>query len=316
MIINRKVIGHLPYRGISPMAFFEKSLPFLVAVLLALVLAWSSSAALEWFLSVRNFAAGDTLLSEGNRGVSRTASSVPEGPSIKDFVGANPFNVAIRPSSPGQVTQKKDQEQEEIFSLEGMTLTGTIPGIGVQLRDGDQIPFILKGNEYRGYKLQEVETNRAFFVKNGQEYILHLSYFQDNGSGKGAKNTSSVKKTPSVQKVNNSVAPAEAGKNGTIARELVNDLLMNPFNEMKKVRLRAKFENGDALGIEVQWLARDSLLRELGVKKGDIVKSINSVPIQNMGDISNAINSLMGGDRFEVEVLRRGESVPLTYMVR
>lgn len=315
MIINRKSIGRMAYRGVSPMLFFEKCLPLLVAVLLAFVLAWSSSAALEWFLSVRNFEAGDPLLSEGNMGVSRAASSVPEGPSIKDFVGSNPFNVVLRPSS-GQVTQKKDQELEEIFSLEGMTLTGTIPGIGVQLKDGDQTPFILKGNDYRGYTLQEVETNRAFFIKNGQEYILHLSYVQDNRSGKNTANSSRVKNRTPVKEVNNSVAPAEAGKDGTIARELVNDLLMNPFNEMKKVRLRAKFENGDPLGIEVQWLARDSLLRELGVKKGDIVKSINSVPINNMGDISNAINSLMGGDRFEVEVLRSGESVPLTYMVR
>lgn len=315
MRMNRKAIGQLAYRGVSPMVVLEKCLPLLVAVLLAFVLAWSSSLALEWFLSVRNFETGDPLLNVGNSGVSRAATSVPEGPSIKDFVGANPFNVVIRPSS-GQVTEKRDQEQEEIFSLEGMMLTGTIPGIGVQLKDGDQTPFILRGNDYRGYLLQEVEANRAFFVKNGQEYILHLSYFQDSKSGKGTTNSSRIKNRTPVKEVNNSVAPAEAGKNGTIARELVNDLLMNPFNEMKKVRLRAKFENGDALGIEVQWLARDSLLRELGVKKGDIVKSINSVPINNMGDISNAINSLMGGDRFEVEVLRSGENVPLTYMVR
>jgi S1-C subfamily serine protease len=38
--------------------------------------------------------------------------------------------------------------------------------------------------------------------------------------------------------------------------------------------------------------------------------------MNNMGDISNAINSLMDGSRFDVEVLRDGEQVPLSYVVR
>src|SRR6056297_3619844 len=108
----------------------------------------------------------------------------------------------------------------------------------------------------------------------------------------------------------------ENGKSGEVPRELVNKLLMNPFDELKKVRLRAKFDNDDPLGMQVHWIAKDSLLKELGVQKGDIVRSVNGIPMTNMGDISNAINSLMGGTNFDVEVLRDGKSVPLTYVVR
>ena len=34
------------------------------------------------------------------------------------------------------------------------------------------------------------------------------------------------------------------------------------------------------------------------------------------GDVANAINSLMGGERFEVSVVRKDEPVQLNYVVR
>lgn len=312
MIKSRISMRHFSFNSGSVMSVTEKILPFFACILIAFALAWVTSSSLEWYFSMKNYASPGFSLA-GKKGLDGVvASGGAKGPSISDFVSANPFNVKVYHTS--KAASDPARKQEQIFSLEGMTLSGTIPGIGAQLRDGDLAPFILKGQEYKGYTLKDVGNNRAFFVKNDEEYILHLFY--DVG---GAKNNASRTNESQIKKtvpVNNRISPSEVGKNGTIARELVNDLLMNPFNEMKKVRLRAKFKDGEALGIEVQWLARDSLLRELGVSKGDIVQSINGVPINNMGDISNAINSLMGGDRFEVEVLRKGEKVPLTYTVK
>ena len=314
MIKSRIFLGHFSYNSGSVVSIIEKMLPFMASIMIAFALAWVSSSSLDWYFSLKNYESDRIFMLEA-KGL-EAGLVLPGGtsPAISDFVSANPFNVMEyeKPHAGPAATEQK----EEIFSLDGMTLSGTIPGIGAQLRDGDVTPFILSGQEYRGYTLKDVESNRAFFFKNDEEFILLLFYGQNEDSKKSSgKNSSQVKQTLPVRD-NPGIAPAEVGQNGTIARELVNDLLMNPFNEMKKVRLRAKFQDGEALGIEVQWLARDSLLGELGVEKGDIVQSINSVPINNMGDISNAINSLMGGDRFEVEVLRKGEKVPLTYTVK
>jgi hypothetical protein len=43
---------------------------------------------------------------------------------------------------------------------------------------------------------------------------------------------------------------------------------------------------------------------------------VNGIPISNMGDVANAINSVMGGERFEVCVVRKDEPVQLNYVVR
>jgi len=91
---------------------------------------------------------------------------------------------------------------------------------------------------------------------------------------------------------------------------------MNPLDEMKKFRLRPKFDGDRALGVEVQWMDRNSFLESVGVEKGDVIQSVNGLEIRNMGDVVNVINSLMGGSAFDVQVLRGGTPVSLKYNIR
>ena len=91
---------------------------------------------------------------------------------------------------------------------------------------------------------------------------------------------------------------------------------MNPLDEMKKFRLRPAFDGGKALGVEVQWMDRGSFLESVGVEKGDVIQSVNGLEIRNMGDVVNVVNSLMGGDAFDVQVLRGGRPVSLKYNIR
>ena len=109
------------------------------------------------------------------------------------------------------------------------------------------------------------------------------------------------------------VVAATANQEGQISSEMVNQLIQNPFDELKKVRLRPA--NG-APGLQVQWIQNDSILRKLGVRKGDVIKSVNGIPFSNMADIANSISSLMSRERFDVEVTRRGKKTSLRYAVR
>ena len=74
--------------------------------------------------------------------------------------------------------------------------------------------------------------------------------------------------------------------------------------------------NESAGGLEVQWIQNESILKRLGVQRGDIIKSVNGIPFTNMGDIANSLNSLMSSERFDVEVTRGGQSTALRYVVK
>ena len=263
-------------------------------------------------------ALGELLFTEELRGT-RSLLSIPLSTSVrsdnvtgrsltlKEFVGGDPFLVHVPPID-------EDGNREitagELYDLEGIRLTGTIPGISVWIQEEKKPQtIVLKGQMIKGYTLTAVENDRIILQKGQAQLTVLLRY-----SGKPAN----AKTIPSstTRPVQRAVAAARPGQQGAISREMVNQLLMDPLEEMKKFRLRPKFDGDMAQGVEVQWLDEKSILTSLGVKAGDVVQSVNGVQIRNMGDIVNVINSLMSGNTFDVQVVREGKPEMLNYNIR
>jgi S1-C subfamily serine protease len=112
------------------------------------------------------------------------------------------------------------------------------------------------------------------------------------------------------------VADPEKGTRGEIRRELLGiggRPLEIPFEELRNIRVRPA-EGGQ--GLLVQWINKDSILAQLGMQSGDVIRSINGIRFQNMMDITNTMSSLMNNGSFDIEILRDGEPVSLRYVVR
>ena len=150
----------------------------------------------------------------------------------------------------------------------------------------------------------------AVFVHGDEVAVLELLY------GERPVKAAAKPAAPRPAQANvpaGSVVAATEQQDGQVPSELVNQLVQNPFDELKKVRLRPK--DGEP-GLEIQWIQNDSILKQLGVQKGDVIKGVNGIPFSNMADIANSINSLMNSERFDVEVNRGGKPTSLRYVVR
>ena len=161
------------------------------------------------------------------------------------------------------------------------------------------------------YTLAEVTYREAVFVRDDEVAVLELLYGAPSPKT-AMKPLPTAKATPANVPAGNVVAATEE-QDGQVPSELVNQLVQNPFDELKKVRLRPK--DGEP-GLEIQWIQNDSILKQLGVQKGDVIKGVNGIPFSNMADIANSINSLMNSERFDVEVTRGGKPTSLRYVVR
>ena len=230
---------------------------------------------------------------------------------LKEFVGGDPF-LAYVPPAP------KDESRQitagELFDLEGVRLTGTIPGISVWIQETQKPQtIVLKGQQLKGYTLTAVEEDRIILQKGPTTLTVLLRYSVESSAS--AKKPASAVSSPRAA-TPEALSAARPGQQGAISRETVNQLLMDPLEEMKKFRLRPKFDGDTAQGIEVQWLDDKSILTSLGVKAGDVVQTVNGVPIRNMGDVVNVINSLMSGNTFDVQVVREGKSEMLNYNIK
>ncbi|MBQ7217605.1 MAG: hypothetical protein IJS39_16690 [Synergistaceae bacterium] len=68
-------------------------------------------------------------------------------------------------------------------------------------------------------------------------------------------------------------------------------------------------------GFEIMWIQNSSLLKRLGVRRGDVITSVNGIDLATMNDLGRIINSIAEHKRFDIEVIRRGEPVFLDYDV-
>jgi type II secretory pathway component PulC len=201
--------------------------------------------------------------------------------------------------------------------IKEMSLAGTLPGIGAWIRDSASTRFILKGEEINGYRLNNVKYLEVTLLKGDQGHLLFMNISTGNltppqmASNRTQPSNAPPKKT-SPKKVHPGIEPASEGVDGVVPRELVDKLLMNPYDEIAKMRM-VPAEGG---GMQLARIDPDSVLGMVGVQKDDVIKAVNGVEISNLSDATNAVNSMMSGTRFDVKVERSGKPLELKYQVK
>jgi len=226
----------------------------------------------------------------------RTAVATAEITEQDLFTQANIF---------GSVIRSKDETENS--SADSFVLQGTLPNIGAWISSGGEAKLLLVRQQVAGWTLEDVSYGKVLMSKDGDSCALYMSY--SNGS---SQPSSSAKGGTKKAKIDfSAVRKAEKGKDGVMPREVVDKLLMNPYDEVGKMRM-IPAEGG---GMKLERIDSSSVLGLAGVQQGDVIKAINGVSISNLGDLTNAINSLLSGSRFDVSVQRGNENLDLKYAV-
>lgn len=236
---------------------------------------------------------------------------------LEGFLASNPFHISPQKpviETPKETPKEPEPEPEPETELEDLILRGTLPGIGAWVENKGTLTLILLGDAIEKYRLKSVLYNEALFTRGKKSVTKYISYGpMVVAEKKTAPAKAAAPKAPEPAQTGNVVAAAPGGQEGQVSSETVQQLVQNPFEELKRIRIRPSETAG---GLEVQWIQNDSILKRLGVQKGDVIRSVNGIPFTNMGDIANSINSLMNSERFDVEVTRNGKPEALRYVVR
>ena len=240
---------------------------------------------------------------------------------IDEFTKENPFGADVRAVTN---TEKQAAAKASPETLKSLTLRGTLPGVGAWIDVSGNTRLVLKGQSVEGFTLSDIKYSEALLSDGAGEHSLYLllSGGGDKAAASGdrsrrrtrrsnAPRRQTERRAPAKQELDFSgLEPASEGQEGAVPRELVDALLMNPYDELAKVRM---VPTPDMSGMKLESLASDSVLARVGVAQGDVISAINGVSITNVADASNALNSLMAGSRFDVTVMRGGKPVELRY---
>ena len=318
ILLNIKFWNNFLRAGASKISFLSPvfaAAGFIMPLILGISAGWLGSIFIEYTLAPRR--AELKLSMAANIAAAQSAGTEDNG--LSNFLSANPFSISAYPAATTEAPVHREEPKVEVRnSFTTSTLTWTIPDIGAFVQDSsnNETEFIAVGDKFESYELTEVLYDRAVFKDEENNNITKFFYLATNENAPYVAQTIPQPQPEPVVQNNNMIAATPDGQPGVITQEDLNRLMMNPFEEMRRFRMRPKFEGNEPIGIEIQWIQNDSVLGKLGVVKGDVLKSVNGIPMKNMGDITNAVNSLMNGTRFDVEVLRGNAPINLTYMVR
>lgn len=160
---------------------------------------------------------------------------------------------------------------------------------------GDSLP----GNA----ELVEIHSDKVIIEYQGRYETLTLEQIK----GVALQTTSTpapVRRTPSSSNPG-TIRPARAN-------QLRQEFLANPSKLMSMVNIKQQRSGGQLLGYQVDPKGDPSLFYELGLQEGDVLISVNGLPLSN----TQALGSLRNADRYDVVVMRRGAEVPLSISFR
>lgn len=294
-------------------------------LLLPLVLGFSAGriadAGIGYLLDVLSGSGG--MIDEAVTDIQTEANSVSKSRGLEAFLSSNPFKISPQKTdtpAPEPPKPKDDTPKEaDNTALDEIILRGTHPGIGAWFDIKNELKLILVGKNIDSYKLTAVSYKDVLLRRGNEKPVRKFIVYGPTAPVKKAEAPKPPAPAPSkpapapAGQAGNIVAAVPGSQEGQVPGELVTNLVQNPFDELKRIRIRP---NEKAGGLEVQWIQNDSLLKRLGVQRGDVIRSVNGVPFTNMGDIANSINSLMTSERFDVEVTRGGQNTALRYVVK
>ena len=170
-----------------------------------------------------------------------------------------------------------------------------------------------KGSNRRG-RMQLGLTDAAYrqpsvLIQNGDK--TEVLWMTGQGYGKNAD-----PKAASTSTTEELVTKAGPNK-FIVAPSLIDQITADPEALTGKVRVSAhKGPDGQVDGFRLSGIRRRSLFKQLGIKNGDIVHTVNGQLLSDANAAANAYRSLAGTSNFTFEVTRRNERQTFEYEVR
>jgi general secretion pathway protein C len=230
--------------------------------------------------------------------------------SIQEYasiVKNNPFGV-----HGGELKQLSAADSESAASgLSDLTLVGTVSG---PHKYGYAI-FVDKNNDQEVFKigdavhdlgvLQRVEKNKVVLLAGGREIevpIIDAVAPADSGSAKGGPSTPFARSTSQGSYI--------------VDQRKVQQALERPGQIMTDARLLPNTVDGKQQGFSISEIKPDGIYQSLGLQNGDVLLRINDFNISSTENALQAFLALKGMDRVNLDIIRGGNKMTMTYLIR
>jgi len=201
----------------------------------------------------------------------------------------------------------------KVSSMRGYKLLGLYNSketLVVTVEKGRKTTVLTKGEDINGFKLLSAGGDFAIFTKNSEEFKLSLRNTKNSKSSTRTINH----KAPQTSSSSTSKIVDEGG-----TKRIPHTLLTSYTKDMDKIwkdiGLAQHKTNGNADGFKVNFVKKGSDMEKLGLKRGDILKGVNSEPL-NLSTAMRFFNDINNLDNLTLTIERNGQSKDMEYEIQ
>ena len=222
---------------------------------------------------------------------------------------------------PSFMKSASHQNLEPVRSDLPFTLKGTI--IHVNPKKSVATVKINKKNKSESYQIEDIIDHQAEIrqIARGKLIVFNqnlnrLEFLEFPKLQKNSLNFSYQKPVP-VKPVIKPSGPIKKLKDGTLQakRSDLNQYLKKLPEILSEARVMPHKQGEDIVGFRFVSIDKNSILRELGFEKGDIIKQVNGSPVTSPEEALELFEQLKGESGVKLLVQKKGKDVELKYKV-
>lgn len=183
----------------------------------------------------------------------------------------------------------------------------------IEDNDGDRLVRI--GQEIVDRRVMGIHRNRLVFANGGKFECVELGERNSKSRATRAPTLASTRSSADNDAIRDGVK-----KVGTNSYEIDRNMLNEQLNDLSKISRQARviphYRDGKPQGFKIVGVRPNSLYSHIGVRSGDVLKSVNGEEVTSPTKALELYEKLKTTDNVTLDVERRGRPTTLEYMIK
>ena len=172
-----------------------------------------------------------------------------------------------------------------------------------------------------GMTLVEVTEEAALFERDEEQLLVYLDGGRPQPSLQVAENNESEATATGDNQDSASSRIRGMETNTWLSREFERSVTEQRLTKempviLAETGLSPRVDGGEAQGLQITHLPDGTLLSEIGLLPGDVLLSVNEVPLTSLSALTGIFPQLRSKSEIRLIVERRGETLGLAYHIR
>jgi len=215
-------------------------------------------------------------------------------------------------------TIKKKVPLSDIKSIKLLAIYNSQDRVVVTVSKKDKTSVLVRGDKIDGYVLDAATAQEAIFLRDGKSYRIRLIEPAGNSKGKSSVRYVSDKPTKLTTSENQAVSKGEvieADGLTIVDRTLLDHYSKNMNDIWKNIGIKEIKEGKKIKGFKVNFVKRGSDFSKLGLRRGDVIRSINGQELNSYNAAFEIYKNIDTMDGLTLKIMRGKEEMELEYEI-